>query len=96
MRTIHKVTFPIGPGQPVSVTHVLPANAKILSAQEQHGNISIWYEFEEYEAGTQALFSFRIFGTGLQLPHDHFTYTFLSTVQFRNGALVLHLFYRKL
>lgn len=70
---------------------VMPANAKILHVDDQHGELFLWAEVDEDATHTPV--AFRVYGTGHPLDKEHSSYTFIgSVIDSRN--LVWHI-YRK-
>ena len=69
----------------------MPANARILSVQEQGDDPVLWVMVDTNQQHVERVFA--IFGTGFPIPDDSDTqYSYLSTVQLRGGQLVLHVF----
>lgn len=68
----------------------MPKNAKILSAQLQHGKLCVWALCdEEAELATR---KFNVYGTGHKLPENAHIGEFVATFQMAAGSLVFHLF----
>lgn len=92
---IYKYTLEITDTQEI----LLPINAEILSVKEQNDNIVI-YVFVEEDMITNVQFDtwrFQIRGTGhYSANFKRENYRFLDTVKLRNGALMFHVFCRKL
>ena len=84
MKTIHKFPLQINTGQSVS----MPADAKILSVQFQHGILTMWAEVDtEAAPSVRAIY---IFGTGHPIHEDDLIY--IGTVQQAGGNLVWHVY----
>jgi hypothetical protein len=85
---IWKYPLPEG-GWDAGITHEMPRNAKILTAQVQHGVICLWAQVQPGQKDAQ-LRTFRVYGTGQPLPDNPGTY--VATVQMRTGMLVFHVY----
>ena len=93
--TIHKYTLEfenIGPDGYFETR--LPANARILSVQNQKGEICIWYKWDlgakEDELQPR---SFILIGTGWETDYDKYQLVeFIGTVQIHEGEYIFHLF----
>ena len=72
----------------------LPEGSKILSVSEQYNNIVLHAlvnpDIEEID-----IYDIAVKGTGHDFPKKLDTYTFLGTVKLMNGALMFHIFYKK-
>ena len=68
----------------------LPKNAKVLSVQEQHGNICLW-ALVEPGSPTETR-KFRFAGTGHPIHETKSSLKFIGTFQMYNGDLVFHIF----
>ena len=80
MKTIYKY--------PLSEAVQMPKGAKILTAQDQGGQIFIWAEVDSH-ARTDKTREFLIIGTGQELPNlDNWQY--VATVQ--QGIFVWHIY----
>lgn len=74
MKTIHKSKLALTPSQVIQ----LPVGAKILTAQDQGGQICVWYEcYPDRPSGPRTIV---LVGTGHELPDTH-TLRYISTVQ---------------
>jgi hypothetical protein len=62
--------------------------ARILSVQEQGGNLQLWALIDEGLPLQKRVF--RVFGTGQDIPSEPLRY--IGTVQMDDGALVAHVF----
>lgn len=67
----------------------MPIGAKILSAQVQHGAVTLWAMCDESRQDKR-LRTILVIGTGHPVPDD--CGSFLGTVQFSGGGLVFHVF----
>lgn len=67
----------------------MPSGAKILSAQAQHGKVTLWAMCDQSREERQ-LRTLLIIGTGHPVPDD--CCEFIGTVQFEGGSLVFHVF----
>ena len=84
---LYKYPLDLSCEQPQSLS--LPAGAKILSMQVQHGRPCLWALVEPNAASE--CWTVRIVGTGAPFelqPHE----AYLGTVQMNDGALVWHAF----
>ncbi len=79
--------FPIEPDDRITI--LMPAGAKPLSVQVQHGTVCLWALVEPAMQKTYR--AFKIFGTGHDIPEPH-RLTFVGTFQLEGGTLVFHLF----
>lgn len=66
----------------------MPANAEILTVQEQNGTGTIWAAHDEGDVIEQR--SFVLQPTGASFDASNLTY--IGTYQVHNGSIVLHLF----
>jgi len=66
----------------------MPAGARLLTAQMQHGSLFVWAIVDP--SAPRVLRCIRVYGTGHELPANPGAY--LGTVQMHDGALVLHVF----
>lgn len=84
MRAVWKYPFPIAD----EFTTTMPANARILHVDEQHGSGTMWALCRPEVAKVKR--RFRIYGTGHPIPDDPLEYvgTFIAA----DGYLVWHLF----
>lgn len=73
---IYKQTLQLTDKQTVT----LPADAKILSVQLQHGEIRLWYSFDEHANHQERHRFIYIVGTGHPFDIEE-PYKFISTVQ---------------
>lgn len=80
---IHKQALEVTDIQTIQV----PANAQLLSVQEQRGVLTVWYFFGS-ETDEIKDWTFEIVGTGNNGPQEEQSY-FASTVQMPSG-LVWH------
>jgi hypothetical protein len=73
---------------------------KLLTAQEQYGNIVVWAEIDTDKPNVK----YRVMPVGTGWPLDPSDgkpcildeYTYLSTVQLVTGALVFHVYYKQM
>jgi hypothetical protein len=84
--TVHRQTINPYPGHHYLY---LPKLARILSAQIQHGMISVWYVCDSHAPEMEQR-HYRLVETGELITGDHETY--IATFQFSEGQYVLHLF----
>lgn len=68
----------------------MPIGAKVLSIQEQHGEICIWALVDDNEVEKENRV-FEVWVTGAEIYFDK-EKEFLETVQLYNGSIVLHVF----
>jgi hypothetical protein len=68
----------------------MPRGAELLSCQVQHGEITIWALVDLTE--DDVVRTFRVFGTGHDVPDALTFHHYVGTVQFMNGQLVFHVF----
>ena len=74
----------------------LPIGSKILSVEEQYGNIVLYALVETApEFNFEDSYVFLIKGTGHICEEDLSEFNFLNTVKLQNGALIFHIFYKK-
>ncbi len=66
----------------------LPKGALFLSAQIQHGLITLWFEIDG--AREREIRGFRLLETGQEIPPSCKIY--LATIQFQHGMRVYHLY----
>ena len=71
-------------------TFHLPRAARILSAQEQHGDVTLWALVPIDPDAPTIPRTFTTYYTGTSLPADPGQY--LGTVQLHHGATVIHVF----
>lgn len=83
MRTIHK--FPTVIGRCIDVW--MPAGAKILCSNMQHGTLTLWAEVDDSLPQERRTFS--TFGTGHLMP-DNVPLAFIATVF--DGPFVWHVY----
>ncbi len=83
MRRVFKYPVQLHP----SFTVAIPAGARFLSVQEQHGKGQMWFEVEDTSEDTER--SFVLVATGEVVPVRAL---YLGTFQLGNGSLVLHLY----
>jgi len=89
MKRIHKYPLVAGVIDRQSIS--LPAGARVLTAQVQHGVICLWAEVDTDET-SEELREFVIHGTGHDmLNHLHY----IDTVQLDGGYLVFHVYERR-
>ena len=89
MKRIYKYVLGIVDSQELS----LPLGSKVLSVEEQYGNI-VLYALVDTEWSELEIYSVIIHGTGHQ-ANDIENYCFLGTVKLADGQLIFHVFYRK-
>ena len=89
MKRIHK--YPLVAGVIGRQSISLPAGARVLTAQVQHGVIYLWAEVDTDET-SEELREFVIHGTGDDML-DHLHY--IDTVQLDGGYLVFHVYERR-
>lgn len=87
MRTIHKARLEVTDSQ----TLMLPAEAKLLTVQVQHGAPCLWYECESTNPPDPRVIL--TFGTGHEIPAD-LNLAYLGTYQVSGGQLIFHAFER--
>lgn len=86
MRTIHK--YLLLPGdQTVIQTY---EGAKVLCVQMQHGDPHVWLEVDTQQPLTRK--TFRVYGTGHELPSAFGPSYYVGTFQLNNGELVFHVY----
>lgn len=73
---------------PGTVRLSLPKGANILCAQSQHEHLAIWALVDTGQVREERVLA--VYETGKQLPADPGIY--IGTVQFDNGAYVVHVF----
>lgn len=87
---IHKYTF-----EPLQeVTRIkMPAGARVLTCQNQHGKICLWAQVNPDESLEKVERIFIIVGTGraVKQPETH-RMNYIATVQLRGGAFVAHIY----
>ena len=91
MQTIYKYPLTIEDRQTLSLPQLLnnlPARKQILRVGEQNGAPMLWAMVDTALPAREV--SIRMFGTGQ--PCDASPETYIGTVIFCNGQLVLHLF----
>ncbi len=88
-RTIWKYPIPITD----AFTIDMPRGARILSLDTQNGGPTIWALVDP--AAEKVPRAFRLFGTGHEVEIDTERADFIGTFQVSDGALVFHLFARK-
>lgn len=93
MRTIHKTSFPLDRLTDTLVVS-LPTGSEILSVGNQHETLVVWYKTDtdkkDHEKQNHKL---RIATTGNPLGIERVVPSrFLGTVQFQDGAFVVHVF----
>jgi len=66
----------------------MPAGAKVLSVQQQYGEIQLWAMVDPEKAYEWRAFD--VYGTGALLPDELGEY--VGTVQVGGGEIVLHVF----
>lgn len=66
----------------------MPEGGYILSAGNQNGRMCIWALVDPERPLVDR--QFKVVGTGQPFDPEH--WTFIDTVQFMNGAIVLHVF----
>ena len=74
---------------------ILPGGSEILSIAEQHDQIVV-YAIVADNGQKKEEHEFRILGTGHPITFIRCDYRFLGTVKIHNGALMFHIFQRKL
>ncbi len=86
MKTIWK--FPIATTFRQDVE--MPHGSRIISAQQQHGQLCIWAEVNPKadKCNRQIV----IIGTGHELPREGICMEFIATVQTLDGVLVWHIY----
>lgn len=90
MKKIYK--FKLTAHQKQSVA--MPKNAKILHADEQHGEICIWAELDPDDKDYRARM-FEVFGTGHEMNEEPETKrVHIGTVKLQGGALIFHVYER--
>jgi len=89
-KTIYKYEL-----KPANVqTVMMPQHAKMLSVQNQNGNLNVWALVESDPLHVQAPVTFYIVGTGndaSEVEHKKF----LGTAQMAEGGYVFHIFYEE-
>jgi hypothetical protein len=91
MRSIYKYTITNSNG-----TIIEGPITKLLTAQEQHGEIVVWAEVDTDKPNVK----YQVVAVGTGWPLDPLpgkecmldTFTYLNTVQFIGGALILHVY----
>jgi hypothetical protein len=68
----------------------MPSNAKVLSVQNQKGDLCLWALV--YDVCDMETRKFYVAGTGHSLPPGIEKWKYLDTVQFYAGDLVMHVF----
>ena len=66
----------------------MPTGARILSADEQHGQVCIWAEVDPAMDPEDRRFS--VYGTGHGLPDN--PGRFIGTVKLASGAFIMHVY----
>lgn len=79
--------FPVAPDEFVTT---MPAGAKVLSVDTQHGGAQMWVLVDPDAPDAQRRFV--TVGTGHTLPAEIGDAEFVGTFQLHDGALVFHLF----
>lgn len=82
MKTIWKWTLKI------ETTIDMPAGAKLLAVQEQHGEPQLWALVDP--GADKHPRTFHVHGTGRDLPDEPGQY--VGTFQMRGGSMVFHVF----
>lgn len=68
----------------------MPAGARILDLQVQHGYPCIWAEVDADSNALKVIRKFRTYGTGH--PLDEVQQTYVGSYQLAEGALVFHVY----
>lgn len=87
MKTVFKYPIVEPPGSAIP----MPAGARILTAQIQHGVLCLWAEVDTNEKRVEGR-NIEIFGTGHEMPAGNRTY--IGTVQMMEGTLIWHIYER--
>jgi hypothetical protein len=82
MKTIYKYNLDLGGN-----TFEMPADADVLTAQMQHGRITLWAKVDTDKSPMKRRFT--VFGTGHQMYEG---LEYIATVQQAEGALIWHIF----
>lgn len=79
---------------PVQVTDTfalqIPAGARFLGLQNQHGNPQMWWHVDQ--SITTVTHTFHVVGTGIPMPEESQKWKYLGTFQMLGGTLVFHVF----
>lgn len=86
MGTIYKYPIPLQD----EFVLLLPTDARILTIQEQRGQLVLWATVNPTRAGTECRV-FRCVGTGHAIPDEN-QLDYIATVQMADGNLVWHFF----
>lgn len=74
-----------------SQTVTLPAFARILSVQVQHGEAQLWAMVQPSAAKVTRAFEIYVTGATVERPEDLFH---LATLQLHGGSIIVHVFER--
>jgi hypothetical protein len=71
----------------------VPKGSKILTAQIQNNEITLWFLIKDSEAEKEKR-HFKVYGTGHSIDGvvTDRTHQYINTLQFHGGSLVLHCF----
>lgn len=70
----------------------LPRNSQILSVQNQREKLCVWVRIEDPTEKEKKVHTLRVFMTGDENTDNTANLRFISTVQFAQGAFVVHVF----
>ncbi len=84
--TVHK--YPLQPQH--RNTLYLPQSARILTAQEQHGDVTLWALLDPAPDVVRSPRTFATYYTGTPIPDQPGQY--IGTVQLHHGSTVIHVF----
>jgi hypothetical protein len=92
MKSIWKYTLEAKVKQSIG----MPLGSKILSAENQGGNIVVYalVDTEEVTGYIKDSYEILVYGTGHEVTNDISNYTFLDTVKMDNGLMMFHVFYK--
>lgn len=88
MKVVHKKAFRIDQlSEPITLA--TPHGSRILKVANQHEMLTFWYLCDPGSRGT-TIYRFYVFGTGREV--DQNAHTYIETVSFNGGFLILHVF----
>ena len=88
MKVIHKQKFNIDEIKGC-ITLTVPHNSRILKVGNQQESLAVWYLCDPDSRGV-TIYTLYVFGTGQEVFEN--AHTYIDTVSFFNGTLILHVF----